>query len=152
MKAQKILFATDFSEHSEAARHFATSLARDLGASLLILHVVEPPPPPSADRGFGGYIVEGEVEAESQRRLNETVPGDLAVSHSHKLRHGPPAREILKCADEESVDMVVIGSHGRRGLVRMLLGSVAEGVVRKAKCPVITIKQPSKIAEEAAAG
>ena len=147
MKAQKILFATDFSEHSEAARHFATSLARDLGASLLILHVVEPPPQ-SADRGFGGYIVEGEVEAESQQRLNETLPGDLAVSHAHKLRHGLPVREILKCAEEESVDMVVIGSHGRRGLERMLLGSVAEGVVRKAKCPVVTIKQPNKIAEE----
>ena len=118
---------------------------------MLIVHVVEPPPQ-SADRGVGGYAVEAEDEAASQRRLNETVPSDPAVSHSHKLLHGTPATEIVKCAEKEGVDLVLIGSHGRRGLMRMLLGSAAEGVVRKAKCPVITVKQPSKVAEEVGSG
>lgn len=150
MKAEKILFAADFSEHGAAALRFATSLARDTGASLVIVHVVEPPPQP-ADRGFGGYIVETENEAESQQLLNKIVPTDPTVSCSHQLLHGSPAAEIVKCAETEGVDMIIIGSHGRRGLMRMLLGSVAEGVVRKATCPVITIKQPSEIAEETAA-
>lgn len=151
MKAQKILFATDFSEHSDAARSFATSLARDSGASMLIVHVVEPPPQ-SADRGVGGYAVEAEDEAASQRKLNEFVPTDPAVSHSHKLLHGSPASEIVKCAEQEGVDLIVVGSHGRRGLMRMLLGSAAEGVVRKATCPVITVKQPNKVPEEGGTG
>ena len=147
MKAQKILFATDFSESSDAARQFATSLARDTGASMLIVHVVEPPPR-SVDTGLGGYVVEGEDEAASQQKLNATLPTDPAVSHSHKLLHGTPAKEIVKYAEEEGVDLLVIGSHGRTGLMRMLLGSAAEGVVRNATCPVITIKHPSKVTEE----
>ena len=114
MKAQKILFATDFSEHSDAARHFATSLARDSAATLWIAHVIEPPPQ-SPDYGFGGYVVQAEDEQEAQRQLDETLPADPAVSCSHKLLKGPPAREIVKCAEEEGVDMIVIGSHGRRG-------------------------------------
>ncbi len=151
MKANKILFATDFSDHSDSAKEFATVLARDTGATLLIMHVVEPPPH-SVETGFAGYAVEAEDTAAAQRNLDETLPSDAAVPHTHKLLHGSPVGEIVKSAAEEGADMIVIGSHGRRGLMRMLMGSVAEGIVRKAKCPVITIKQPSNVAEEAAAG
>ncbi len=144
MKAKKILFATDFSEHSEEARQFATSLARDSGAMLLIVHAVDYRP----DRGLNGYIEESEATTYARRQLNETVPADPEVGYAQKLLNGVPGSEIVWCAEEEGVDLIVIGSHGRTGLMRMLLGSVAEAVVRRAKCPVLTVKQPNKVAEE----
>ncbi len=148
MKATKILFATDFSESSDAAKALATAIARDARASLLIVHVIEPPPH-SVDTGFGGHVVEAEDEAAAHQLLSETLPTDPDVAHAHRLLHGTPAKEIVNCANEEGVDMIVIGSHGRRGLMHMLVGSVAEGVVRKANCPVLTIKQPSNIVDDA---
>lgn len=147
---KKVLLATDFSEHSNAARQFATVLARDSGATLLIAHVIEPPPH-SADAGFGGYKVVAEDEATVERQLLDVVQTDPKVDWSHKLLHGAPAQEIVKYAAEEGADMIVIGSHGRRGLMRMLLGSVAENIVRSAKCPVLTIKQPTGGAKKSAA-
>ncbi len=146
MKANKILFAADFSEHSESARQFATSLARDSGATLLIVHAVEPPPY-GPDRRFSGYLEEAEDTTYARRQLNETVPADPEVGYAQKLLHGVPADEIVRCAQDERVDLIVIGSHGRTGLMRLLLGSVAEAVVRRAKCPVLTVKQPNKVAE-----
>ncbi len=149
MKADKILFATDFSEHSKAARHFATSLARDSGAMLLIVHAVEPPPH-APDRGFTGYVEEGEDTTYARRKLNEIVPTDPAVRCRHMLLDGVAADEIVRCAEDERVDLIVIGSHGRKGVMRMLLGSVAEAVVRRANCPVVTVKPSSKVVAEAA--
>lgn len=147
MNARKVLFATDFSENSDAARELATTLARDTGATLVIAHVVEPPPH-SADFGFGGQGAELVDSAQSNADLEKVLPTDPRVSCTHRLLHGSPVQEIVKCAEEENVDIVVIGSHGRRGLFRMLMGSVAEGVVRKASCPVLTIKMPSRVADE----
>ena len=143
MNAKKILLATDFSEHSEAARQFATSLARDSGAMLLIVHAVAYRP----DVGFNSYIEEAEDTTHARRQLNETVPADPEVGYAQKLLHGVPADEIVRCAQDERVDLIVIGSHGRTGLMRLLLGSVAEAVVRRAKCPVLTVKQPNKVVE-----
>ncbi len=146
MKAKKILFATDYSKHSEVARQIATSLARDSGAMLLIVHAVESPVH-GPDRGFGGYIEQAEDTTSARRQLDETVPADPQVGYAQKLLDGVPSDEIVRCAEEEGVDLIVIGSHGRTGLMRMLLGSVAEAVVRRAKCPVLTVKQPNNVAE-----
>ncbi len=150
MNAKKILFATDFSDHSNAAREFAAALARDANGTMIVVHVIEPPPQ-SPDYGLVGYSVLAEDETTAEHLLNEPHSTDAGVTCEHKLLHGSPASQIVKCADEEGADMIVIGSHGRKGLMRMLMGSVAEGVVRKAKCPVLTIKQPSTIVEESAA-
>ncbi len=141
MQVKTILYPTDFSEYSEAALQHASSLARDTGAMLMIVHVKEPPDT-FVDTGFAGYPVDVQ-ESELLSELNLVKPSDPNIGYSQKLLTGDPAKEIVRCAKEEGVDMIVMGTHGRRGLKRMLMGSVAEAIVRNASCPVLTIKQPS---------
>jgi nucleotide-binding universal stress UspA family protein len=134
-----ILHPTDFSDSSAAAFRLACSLARERGAQLLVLHVYPPP------------IAHGEVVARRQDngyhrllwdQLHAFRPEDPAVGVDYWLREGEPAAEILKLAQEEGADLIVLGTHGRTGLGRILLGSVAEQVVRRAACPVLTVKMP----------
>jgi nucleotide-binding universal stress UspA family protein len=138
MNAKKILFPTDFSHLSDAALDHATTLARESGATLLIAHVEEPP------IAYGGgemyYGIPDPDQAEVKRMLEAVKPHDPAVPYRYYLLNGDPATEIAKLAKEENVDMVVMGTHGRTGLTRMLMGSVAESVVRHAQCPVFTFK------------
>ncbi len=140
MKAKKILFPTDFSERSEAALRHATSLARENGATLMIAHVREPAET-YADTGFAGYPVPQD-EAELRGVLHEIEPSDTSVRCVHHLLSGNPADEIIRFAEQAGVDLIVMGTHGRTGLSRLVMGSVAEAVVRGAKSPVLTIKQP----------
>jgi nucleotide-binding universal stress UspA family protein len=141
MKASKIVFPTDFSEGSHAMS-VAASLARDTGAEILIVNVSEPP------AAYG----DGEVHLDLLRQndqmleamLSEVVPPDLRVRYCHRLLHGDPATEIMRVAKEEQADMIVMGTHGRTGLMRLLMGSVAEAVVRRATCPVLTCKRPAE--------
>ena len=80
--------------------------------------------------------------------LSEIKPADPEVPYEHRLITGDPATAVVELADEEAVDMIVMGTHGRTGLSRLLMGSVAEAVVRRAKCPVLTFKQPEdKVAQ-----
>jgi nucleotide-binding universal stress UspA family protein len=140
MNAHKILFPTDFSPASQEALKWATSLARDTGASITIVHVEEPP------MAYGGgemYVGDGEGHREELKKsLVEVVPADSSIHFEHKLLIGDPANAIVQTAEDEHADFIVIGTHGRTGLTRLLMGSVAEAVVRHAKCPVLTIKQP----------
>jgi nucleotide-binding universal stress UspA family protein len=145
MSAGTILYPTDFSTAGLTALEMATSLARDRGATLLIMHVEEPP------MAYGGgelyYGVEEPSREELKRMLSEVVPTDPAVPCQHRLMIGSPAMAILQTAEEEKVELIVKATHGRTGLLRLLMGSVAEEVVRKAKCPVLTVKctpQPPK--------
>jgi nucleotide-binding universal stress UspA family protein len=138
-----IVHATDFSESSGAAFRLACSLARDYGARLVVLHV-QPPP-------VGVYAMEPAFfppEGQREEVLNElhgVRPGDPAVRVQHRLVEGDPADEILEVAKESGADLIVLGTHGRRGLGRLLLGSVAEQVVRKAPCPVVTVKPSTRV-------
>lgn len=138
MNAPKILFPTDFSTTGKTALETATALARDRGAKLLIVHVEEPP------IAYGGgelyYGIEQPDRQELERMLMEVVPTDVAVGYEHRLVMGSPAGAIVHLAEKENVDMIVMPTHGRSGLSRLLMGSVAEEVVRKAKCPVLTVK------------
>lgn len=138
MHAKKILFPTDFSHLSDSALAHATTLARDTGASLLVLHVEEPP------LAYGGgemyYGIPDPDQPEIRRMLANVKPADAKVHVEHRIVTGDPADEIVRVAEEEHVDMIVMGTHGRTGLSRMLMGSVAEAVVRRAKCPVFTFK------------
>jgi nucleotide-binding universal stress UspA family protein len=74
--------------------------------------------------------------------LKAVVPRDPAVSYEHRLMAGDPAEAIVDLAVAEGVEMIVLATHGRTGLMRMLMGSVAEVIVRKAQCPVLTVKAP----------
>jgi len=142
MNASKVLFATDFAT-SEAALEVATSLARAAGATLLIVHVEEPP------LAYGGIAFDyrpDEPREETLRTLKEVVPTDISVPFEHRLIAGLPAPAILELARREKVDLIVLATHGRSGLSSMVMGSVAEEVVRKAKCPVLTVKSAAAAA------
>ncbi len=140
MKAKIILFPTDFSSCSDAPLEYATALARDMDAALLIVHVEEPPMAYGGGEMYYG-ITEPDL-AELGRMLAKIVPTDPAVPCEHRLLSGNPARTIVELAKEEEVDLIVLGTHGRTGFRRLLMGSIAEAVVRTAPCPVLTLKQP----------
>jgi nucleotide-binding universal stress UspA family protein len=142
MKANKIVFPTDLSKTSTAALGWATVLARDTGATLVIVHVEEPPVAYGGGELYYGMDV-GDRE-KLQQALMEVRPADPRVKFVHKLLIGNPARAIVQTAKEEQADLIVMGTHGRSGLMRVLMGSVAEMVVREAECPVLTVKQPAK--------
>jgi nucleotide-binding universal stress UspA family protein len=136
---RKILFPTDFSHTGDAALELATSLARERGATLLIVHVEEPP------AAYGGgemyYGMPDPATEDLWKMLEQVAPTDSQVAHEHRLITGDPSTAICRLAEEEDVELIVMGTHGRSGLMRLLMGSVAESVVRHAACPVLTMRQ-----------
>lgn len=150
LEMRTILHPTDFSPASEYAFRLACALARDHGAKVVLLHVAAPAPayygplgaamvPPET---VGSYH---ETALEALRRLHSPVP---EVEVEPLLCEGDEASEILRVARDHGCDLIVMGTHGRSGLPRLLLGSVAEKVMRRASCPVVTAKPP--LAEETA--
>ena len=137
-----ILHPTDFSPHSEAAAKLAFALARDYGARVLVLHVLEPIVP----GGLEGVAILDPLayEADLKARLAEVRPPGPTVPVEHRLAPGSAAEEILRAAKESKCGVIVLGTHGRGGVGRLLMGSVAEQVVRKAPCPVLTVKAPPR--------
>lgn len=136
---QTILHPTDFSEPSTYAFGLACSLARDYHARLVLLHVMTSPVV-----AYGEGVIPPEPEryaAEAQEKLEGLVPG-AEVRVQRLMVEGDPAPEILRAAKETGCDVIVMGTHGRTGLGRMLVGSVAEQVLRRAPCPVLTVKFP----------
>jgi universal stress protein A len=144
MHADKILFPTDFSPASEHALRWATSLARDSGATISIIHVEEPPMAYGGGEMYVGFD-DASTKEELRRTLVQITPTDHNVAYDHKLLVGNPADAIVHEAEVENADLIVMGTHGRTGLTRLLMGSVAEAVVRRAKCPVLTVKQPAEV-------
>ena len=124
MKMKEILLPTDFSPVSDAAVKVATAMARETGARLHLVHVV----PPATDPSLG---------SEQLTRLGRLFGKDLTVEIA--LLSGRAARELTKYARDKSIDLIVISTHGRTGVSRALLGSVAEAVVRLSPCLVLTV-------------
>lgn len=144
-----ILHPTDFSEQSRCALDLAASLARSQHARLVLLHVVPDlkavlraemaaghRPSEHFEEDMAGYRHEMSVRLQTQE-----VPGG-AVAVERVLREGPVAETILRVAEELPTPLIVMGSHGKRGVEKVLLGSVAESVLRRAACPVVTVRQP----------
>jgi len=139
---KRIGCAVDFSETSRAAMEEAAGLARGTGAELLLLHVyevpdapVDMPPAPAtveANRAELSRKLEG-WRAEAARLAGGPVEAQVVP--------GPAAAEIVRVARERGVDLLVTGTHGRRGLRHMVVGSVAEAVVRMAHCPVLVVRR-----------
>lgn len=136
-----ILVPTDFTRHSEAALRVARGLARDYGAKLVIVHVIEPELVPATPNEMVYRFEAGHDALDAVRERAEGT--DLKLSVDTQLRQGDPATEILAAADEVRCDLIVTGSHGRTGLGRLFMGSVAEAVMRQAVCPVLTVKVPA---------
>ncbi|QDT00248.1 universal stress protein [Adhaeretor mobilis] len=145
MNIIKILLPTDFSESSKAALGYASTLAAETGAKLIIAHVFNDTPIYLA--GYAGMATmpdySPEVERANRKLLEQVQPTKSNVQVEHRFLNGPPEKEIVGLADREQVDLIVMGTHGRTGLSRLLMGSIAEGVLRNAKCPVLTVKQPT---------
>lgn len=148
VKLQRILFPTDFSPLSEKAMAYARSFAESFRAELHVLHVVDeayqywmamgpsslPIGPPPEE-----MISASRIELEKYVKANLS---ELGSRVSSEVILGRPFVEIVRYARDKNIDLIVLGTHGRGALSHVLLGSVAERVVRKAPCPVLTIRDP----------
>jgi nucleotide-binding universal stress UspA family protein len=140
----RLLCPVDFSESSLAALRFAFSLAREADAQLTILHVFDwPPDDDLLVERFDVPEFRRVVEEQARGRLQALVTDDERVwcKPSTKVAYGKPYREILDVAEKEQTDLIVIGVRGRNPLDLTLFGSTTNHVVRRASCPVLTLRQ-----------
>ena len=142
MDFKQILCPVDFSDHGRYALIVASSLARESDGKLHLVHVHQPPI--AVDAGFAGYIPEMTDYEALRHQLSEVIPTDVDVPFEHHLLVGYPATELTKYAGDHGIDVIVMGTHGRTFLGHLLMGSVAETVVRDAPCPVLTLKLPKR--------
>jgi nucleotide-binding universal stress UspA family protein len=143
---KRILIPTDFSDVSEAALRYGLMLSGRLGSSLHLLHVLEDPLSNTAlAQGYAlptDFIQQ--VERNARERLGKLLTEKERVTFRAEgtIREGSPFVEIVRYAREQQIDLIVMGTHGRGPIAHMLLGSVAEQVLRKAPCPVLVVRQP----------
>jgi nucleotide-binding universal stress UspA family protein len=142
-----ILVPSDFSECSDAAVRYGLELARRFDAKLHLLHVIrDPATQPWAAEGLSAAMLES-VEQWQQRagaRLAASVPAGDAARVTVEVPIAMPYQEILRYAADHAIDLIVMGTHGRSGVSHILLGSIAEKVVRRAPCPVLTVRHPER--------
>jgi nucleotide-binding universal stress UspA family protein len=137
IRVKKILYPTDFSSYSNQAYFHAVALAENHKASLTVLFVYTP-----------DIVTPGEPPDEAtakrywQSQLEQIRPVDPNIAVHHVLLEGDPAREIVRYSRDASMDLIVMGTHGRTGLERLLVGSVAERVMKDASCSVLVVKLP----------
>jgi nucleotide-binding universal stress UspA family protein len=140
---RKILYPTDFSSYSNQAYFHAVALSESYCASLTIVHVHTSIVGLTVGADMG-IPFPGEAIAEERdylrRQLEQIRPLYARIPVAHVLLEGDPAEEIIRYAMEERMDLIVMGTHGRTGLMRMLLGSVADKVLRGAPCSVLVVK------------
>jgi len=146
MTSMKILHPTDFSECAAQAEAVAIDLARKLDGDLVLVQVLVEAPLYSE-----GFISRRQVHSvyDAQRKWSEdalevraTKLRQSGIKTSWRVQMGAPHEEIVRTAEEEGAGMIVMGTHGRSGLNRALLGSVTERVIRLARCPVLTVRHP----------
>jgi nucleotide-binding universal stress UspA family protein len=145
-----ILHPTDFSPSSEGALRVARALAGDLGARLFLLHVL-----PLAILMDGSMAAEVDPQPyrDSLRNLAEALDGpDLKQPIETLLVHGFDREEICRVAEQTACDLIVMGTHGRSGVGRLVLGSVAEAVLPRVDCPVLVVKTPERVTSEKPSG
>ncbi len=149
-----ILVGTDFSEHADRALDLAIAIAQAANAKVVVLYAC---PLPVVGLPEGALVATQdivlEMQAEARRRLDDLLKrrqGSLVLLTS-RVEAGDPREVLVTVADEIHADLIVLGTHGRRGFRRALLGSVAESVVRTAACPVLVARAPSSAGAERAA-
>jgi nucleotide-binding universal stress UspA family protein len=147
IKMKTILHPTDFSEPSKYALGYAVACAKEFEAKLYLLHVI-PDIPVVTYYGMMGIPPSPEfmmdMEKEARKALENLLPPEVrgTIPVQCLLRNGAAFVEIIRCAEEIKADMIVCGTHGRTGLKHVLIGSVAENVVRHSSCPVLTVRHP----------
>jgi nucleotide-binding universal stress UspA family protein len=139
---KKILIATDFSECAEQALDYAVALAGVLGAKLHLLNVIVIPTLaiPQVGVAVASTLIEPMVRTQ-QAELDKRVTRHASAGIETVLRTGDARDAVVDVAREIGADLIVMGTHGRRGVRRALIGSIAESVVRTAPCPVLTIRE-----------
>jgi len=153
-RLQKILLRTDFSGCANYALPYASQIARATGATIICVHVVEPVVPAVGYTGLAEPMpvadISGQLEDSAERQLPKLTECEECdgLDVEEVIVHGDAAAEIVRVAAEREVDLIVISSHGRTGLGRMIFGSTAEAVVRRATCPVLVVKPPTEEEEE----
>jgi nucleotide-binding universal stress UspA family protein len=141
LELRTILHPTDFSERSEGAFQAACSLARDHGARLVVLYVQQPDVVVCAE--YTAYVPDPiQTPADVKESLSARHAIDPGLDVEYRVANGDPTAQILHAARELNANLIVMGTHGRTGLGRLLMGSVAEAVSRRAPCPVLTLKAP----------
>jgi nucleotide-binding universal stress UspA family protein len=147
-EVKKILVPIDFSDYSKSALKYAINFAKKFNAELYLIYVVEPiiyPPDfsmgqiaiPTLDLGMDKRAFE-----ELNKLAEKEIPKELIANTIVKT--GKPFIEIIESAEEENIDLIIIATHGHTGMEHILFGSTAEKVVRKAPCPVLTLREPIK--------
>jgi nucleotide-binding universal stress UspA family protein len=131
-QVKKILYPTDFSSYSNQAYFHAVALAENHGASLTMLYVYSP----------ASEAAERADRAALRTQLEQIRPSNPAIPVHHVFLEGDPASEIVRYAADAGMDLIVLGTHGRTGVERLLMGSVAEQVLRGAHCSVLVVKLP----------
>lgn len=150
MQIRSILLPTDFSECGNFALSYATSLARTFGARIICVNVIEPIVPTVGYAGMTEPLaiadISEQMEDSAERELPKIAECDecAGLEVEELIVHGEAATEIVRVAKERAADLIVISSHGRTGLGRILFGSTAEAVVRHASCPVLVVKPPNE--------
>ena len=144
-----ILLPTDFSGCANYALPYATAIARATNATIICVHVVEPIAPAVGYTGLAEPLpiadISEQLEDSAERELPKLAECEecTGLNVEEVMVHGDAAAEIVRVAEERRADLIVISSHGRTGLGRILFGSTAEAVVRRAGCPVLVVKPPA---------
>ena len=146
MEIKSILFPTDFSEGSAEALKYAVEFANRYGAKLYVLHVIY-----DVAKASGWYVphvsmdaIYKDIQEGARKELDNFGVNELGGLKNIEriVQTGVPYQEIMNCAVKNKVDMIIIGTHGRTGIDRILFGSTAAQVVRNAPCPVLTVRIP----------
>lgn len=148
MEMHQILVPTDFSEYSKQAIAYAREWAQRFGAKLVLLHVVELPPYPlegPLPSRLGADFLD-DLERQAADELAQILPQEAEVEVVRRVVVGVPYRKIVEAAAAEKVDLIIMATHGRTGLSHLIMGSVAERVVRTAPCPVLTMRPSAETA------
>jgi len=145
---QKILVPIDFSDYSKSALKYAVNFCKNCKADMFLIYVVEPViyPPDFSMGQIAIPSVNSEWDERARQELDklskEEIPSSVTVKTI--IKTGKPFLEIIETAGELDVDLIIIATHGRSGVEHILFGSTAEKVVRKAPCPVLTLREPIK--------
>lgn len=144
---RQILVPTDFSDEATAAKVYAAMLAESFGATLHVLHVIEDPLAMGwgVDAAYLPQLLE-RTERTVREQLDKVVTADDRKKLGARIavETGTPVTKIVEYADKNGIDLIVMGTHGRGVLERMWVGSVTQGVLQRASCPVVSVQQPRK--------
>lgn len=148
MKIDKILVPIDFSDYSKSALRYAVNFAKLFNAEILLIYVVEPViyPPDFSMGQIAIPTVATEFDERAREELNKLAKNEIPkeIKVTTLIKSGKPFVEIIDTASEADVDLIIIATHGHSGVEHILFGSTAEKVVRKAPCPVLTLREPVK--------